>query len=781
MDESLIRTLNPPQQEAVMHTNGPLMIIAGAGSGKTRVLTYRIANLISKGVEPFNILSLTFTNKAAKEMRERIEKLVGKEARNLWMGTFHSIFAKILRFEADILGYTSNFTIYDSDDSKSLLKQIIKDFQLNDKLYKVNGVLGRISSSKNNLVSWRAYQNNSILLAEDETAGRPKMAQIYQEYCTRCFRANAMDFDDLLFNTNVLFHKSPEALNKYQHKFKYVMIDEFQDTNLSQYGITKMLAAVHQNICVVGDDAQSIYAFRGANIQNILNFEKDFDDLKTVKLEQNYRSTQNIVEAANSLIKHNRNQLRKSVWTENSAGEFLELTKCTSDIEEGRLVADSIFETKMQHNLENKDFAILYRTNAQSRSIEESLRKMNIGYKIIGGLSFYQRKEIKDIVAYLRFTVNSSDEEAFKRIINLPRRGIGKTSVDKIRVAAMENDVSIWEVVSHPAKYLGKGRLVTSIANFAMLIKSFKISIEANNAFEAASHVAKNSGILKELYDDKTIEGRVRYDNVQELLNAIKAFVDDPEQEDKSMEMFLQEVSLVSSADKEMDDDAVTLMTIHMSKGLEFEHVYVMGMEENLFPSQMMLGSREDLEEERRLFYVAITRAKQKLHLSYALQRYKFGSLISCESSRFLEEIDPQYIHQVKKKSFGGFSDDLFSNSPSDSDSDFSTGFSKGIKGIGQKKDFGGFTRNVKKPTSVANNFRKIPVGKKHTSSSNFQASNPNEIVEGIKVEHQKFGFGKVLKLDDAGASKKATVNFENFGEKTLILTFAKLMIHEEN
>ncbi|MFT5917040.1 MAG: DNA helicase-2/ATP-dependent DNA helicase PcrA [Bacteroidia bacterium] len=781
MDESLIRTLNPPQQEAVMHTNGPLMIIAGAGSGKTRVLTYRIANLISKGVEPFNILSLTFTNKAAKEMRERIEKLVGKEARNLWMGTFHSIFAKILRFEADILGYTSNFTIYDSDDSKSLLKQIIKDFQLNDKLYKVNGVLGRISSSKNNLVSWRAYQNNSILLAEDETAGRPKMAQIYQEYCTRCFRANAMDFDDLLFNTNVLFHKSPEALNKYQHKFKYVMIDEFQDTNLSQYGITKMLAAVHQNICVVGDDAQSIYAFRGANIQNILNFEKDFDDLKTVKLEQNYRSTQNIVEAANSLIKHNRNQLRKSVWTENSAGEFLELTKCTSDIEEGRLVADSIFETKMQHNLENKDFAILYRTNAQSRSIEESLRKMNIGYKIIGGLSFYQRKEIKDIVAYLRFTVNSSDEEAFKRIINLPRRGIGKTSVDKIRVAAMENDVSIWEVVSHPAKYLGKGRLVTSIANFAMLIKSFKISIEANNAFEAASHVAKNSGILKELYDDKTIEGRVRYDNVQELLNAIKAFVDDPEQEDKSMEMFLQEVSLVSSADKEMDDDAVTLMTIHMSKGLEFEHVYVMGMEENLFPSQMMLGSREDLEEERRLFYVAITRAKQKLHLSYALQRYKFGSLISCESSRFLEEIDPQYIHQVKKKSFGGFSDDLFSNSPSDSDSDFSTGFNKGTRGIGQKKDFGGFTRNVKKPTSVANNFRKIPVGKKHTSSSNFQASNPNEIVEGIKVEHQKFGFGKVLKLDDAGASKKATVNFENFGEKTLILTFAKLMIHEEN
>ena len=714
-------------------------------------------------------------------MRERIEKLVGREARNLWMGTFHSIFAKILRFESDILGYTSNFTIYDTDDSKSLLKQIIKDFQLNDKLYKVNGVLGRISSCKNNLVSWRAYQNNSIMMAEDETAGRPKMGQVYQEYCTRCFRANAMDFDDLLFNTNVLFHKSPEALNKYQHKFKYVMIDEFQDTNLSQYGITKMLAAVHENICVVGDDAQSIYAFRGANIQNILNFEKDFNDLKTVKLEQNYRSTQNIVEAANSLIKHNRNQLRKSVWTENDSGEFIELTKCTSDIEEGRLVADSIFETKTKFNLENKDFAILYRTNAQSRSIEESLRKRNIAYKIIGGLSFYQRKEIKDIVAYLRFTVNSADEEAFKRIINLPRRGIGKTSVDKIRVAAMENDVSIWEVVSHAPKYLGKGRLITSLNNFATLIKSFKISVEANNAFDAASHVAKNSGILKELYDDKTIEGRVRYDNVQELLNAIKAFVDDPEQEDKSMEMFLQEVSLVSSADKETDADAVTLMTIHMSKGLEFEHVYIMGMEENLFPSQMMLGSREDLEEERRLFYVAITRAKQKLHLSYALQRYKFGSLISCESSRFLEEIDQQYIHQVKKRDFGSFGDNLFSNSPDDSDSGFSTGFSKGTRGVGQKKDFSSFTRNVKKPTSVANNFRKVPVGKKHTVSSNFVASNPNDIAEGLKVEHQKFGFGKVLKLDDAGASKKATVNFENFGEKTLILTFAKLMVHEEN
>ena len=684
-----IESLNEPQREAVLHTDGPLMIIAGAGSGKTRVLTYRIAHLIEKGVEPFNILSLTFTNKAAKEMRERIEKIVGTEARNLWMGTFHSVFAKILRFEAEYLGYNSNFTIYDSDDSKSLMRSIIKDMNLNDKLYKPNVVLNRISTAKNNLISWRAYQANPEFRADDEVAGRPKLGEIYQEYCTRCFKANAMDFDDLLFNTNVLFHKFLEVLNRYQHKFKHVLIDEFQDTNLSQYGITKLLSAVHRNICVVGDDAQSIYAFRGANIQNILNFEKDYPELKTVKLEQNYRSTKNIVNIANSLIAHNRNQLRKNVWTDNEQGDFVKLTKTLSDSEEGRLVANSIFEEKMADGLSNSDFAILYRTNAQSRAIEEALRRLNISYKIIGGLSFYQRKEIKDVIAYLRFMLNTADEEAFKRIINLPKRGIGNTTVNKVRVIAAERNVSLWDVVTNAEMYLGKGRAATAIDKFATLIKSFQLNLkQGKNAYDTAAYVAKHSGLLKELYDDKTVEGRVRYDNVQELLNAIKGFVDDDEVEDNSLEAFLQQAALVSTADTEVDEDAVTLMTIHMSKGLEFKHVYVVGMEENLFPSQMMLGSREDLEEERRLFYVAITRAEKQLHLSFALQRYRFGSLISCEPSRFLEELDPQYIFSVKPTKSSSM-DDMFSNAPSRSSS-----FTRNLKKSPSELQKTGFTSN---------------------------------------------------------------------------------------
>ncbi|MGB0522212.1 MAG: ATP-dependent helicase [Flammeovirgaceae bacterium] len=750
-------TLNPPQKEAVLHTDGPLMIIAGAGSGKTRVLTYRIAHLIEKGVEPFNILALTFTNKAAREMRERIEKVVGSEARNLWMGTFHSVFAKILRFESEYLGYNSNFTIYDSDDSKSLMRAIIKDFGLNDKLYKVNVVLHRISTAKNNLISWRAYQANQEFKLEDEMAGRPKLGELYQEYCTRCFKANAMDFDDLLFNTNVLFHKFLDVLNKYQHKFKHVLIDEFQDTNISQYGITKLLSAVHRNICVVGDDAQSIYAFRGANIQNILNFEKDYSELVTVKLEQNYRSTQNIVNAANSLILHNRNQLRKNVWTENETGEFVHLTKTLSDAEEGRLVANTIFEQKMAHGLSNSDFAVLYRTNAQSRSIEEALRRLSLPYKIIGGLSFYQRKEIKDVLGYLRFMVNPADEEAFKRIINLPKRGIGNTTVNKIRVVAAEKGVGIWDVVSNAETYLGKGRAATAIDKFATLIKAFQLTLKQKNAYETAAYVAKHSGLLKELYDDKTVEGRVRYDNVQELLNAIKAFVDDEETEDPSIESFLQQAALVSTADQEVGDDSITLMTIHMSKGLEFKQVFVVGMEENLFPSQMMLGSREDLEEERRLFYVAITRAEKQLHLSYALQRYRFGSLISCEPSRFLDEIDPQFIFSVKpSKGMGG--DDLFSNAPSQPSN---------------------FTRNLKKsPSERRSSFTRIPKKRAHKTSADFKASNPESLENGMRVEHQKFGFGTVLEIDDQGNSKKAKVNFDNFGEKTLILSFAKLMIH---
>ena len=759
--------LNEPQREAVLHTEGPLMIIAGAGSGKTRVLTYRIARLIEQGVEPFNILALTFTNKAAREMQERIEKVVGSEARNLWMGTFHSVFARILRFEGDRLGYTSNFTIYDADDSKALIRAILKDFKLNDKTYKVNAVFSRISNAKNNLISWRAYKNHPELTQEDEASGKPKIAEIYQEYCTRCFRANAMDFDDLLFNTNVLFHQHLDVLNKYQHKFRYVLIDEFQDTNLSQYGITKRLAGVHQNICVVGDDAQSIYAFRGANIQNILNFEKDYPDLQTVKLEQNYRSTQHIVKAANSFIKHNRNQLRKEVWTENEQGMPIVLHKNTSDMEEGRWVANSIFEAKGNHGLENRDFAILYRTNAQSRAIEEALRRMNIKYKIIGGLSFYQRKEIKDLVAYLRFTINPADEEAFKRCVNQPKRGIGLSTIDKVRVAAAENNTSIWDVVSNAEAYLGKGRISKAVDKFATLIKSFKLSVEANDAFEAASHIAKHSGLLKELYDDKTVEGRVRYDNLQELLNAVKGFVDDPEVEDKSMESFLQQIALVSTADTSVDDDSVTLMTIHMSTGLEYKQVFIVGMGENLFPSQMMLGSREDLEEERRLFYVAVTRAEQKLQLSYALQRYRFGSLVPCEPSRFLQEVDPQHIEMTMGgSSWGG----AFSNAPS--------GFMSNAPSGGSSTNFARST--AKKNSPKKSSFTRVPAGKAHKVSPDFKSSPASDIKEGVKVEHAKFGMGKVVAVDASGASSKATVDFENVGEKTLILSFAKLMVRED-
>ncbi|MBX2841489.1 MAG: exodeoxyribonuclease V subunit gamma [Flammeovirgaceae bacterium] len=751
---SYLDSLNHPQKEAVLHTEGPLMIIAGAGSGKTRVLTYRIAYLINQGVEPFQILSLTFTNKAAREMRERIEAVVGNEARNLWMGTFHSIFAKILRFEAEKIGFQSNFTIYDTDDSKSLLRSIIKDKKLDDKVYKVNAVLSRISSAKNNLISWQAYMNNPELVLEDDASRRPKIGEIYKTYRERCFKANAMDFDDLLFNTNVLFRDHLDVLNKYQRKFKYVLIDEFQDTNISQYSITRKLSASYQNIAVVGDDAQSIYAFRGANIQNILNFERDYPDLMTIKLEQNYRSSKNIVNAANSVIKNNTKQLEKIVWTDNEEGSKIELIKAVSDGEEGRLIANSVFQEKMNSGLANKDFAILYRTNSQSRSIEEALRGMNIKYKIVGGLSFYQRREIKDLIAYLRFTINPSDEEAFKRIINYPKRGIGSTSVDKIVVKSVENQVPIWEVVSHSKKYFGSGRLVTSLEAFTVLIKSFMLAVTNKDAFTAATQIAKNSGILRELYDDKTIEGRVRYENLQELLNSIKAYVDNPEIEDKKLEAFLQEVALYTSAEDKSDEDTVTLMTIHMSKGLEFEYVYIVGIEEDLFPSQLMLSSRADLEEERRLFYVAITRAKKKLYLSYALQRYRFGQLKPCEPSRFLDELDPQYLNAIATVT----------------PKRFSTGRNSMLNTRMQPEK-----RQPARPST----FKKVTVNKKHNASPNFVPSDSSSLKAGMKVEHLKFGFGNIESIDESGSDRRARIKFENFGEKTLILSFAKLMICE--
>ncbi|MEK6477725.1 UvrD-helicase domain-containing protein [Catalinimonas sp. 4WD22] len=751
---NFLDSLNEPQRNGVTNTEGPTMIIAGAGSGKTRVLTYRIAYLIKeKNVDPFNILALTFTNKAAKEMRDRIEKVVGTEARNLWMGTFHSIFARILRAEAAKIGYQSNFTIYDTDDSKSLIKNILKELKLDDKVYKPGMVLNRISSAKNRLISWREYNDNPMIRAEDESAAKPHIGKIYKTYVQRCFKSDAMDFDDLLFNTNVLFREHPDILNKYQHRFHYVLVDEFQDTNFSQYLITKKLAAVRRNICVVGDDAQSIYAFRGADIQNILNFEKDFSDLQVFKLEQNYRSTKNIIEAANSVISKNKAQLKKHIWTTNEEGTLVEMIKATSDQEEGRLVAYSIFEQKNNDHARYSDFAILYRTNSQSRAMEEALRKRNIKYKIIGGLSFYQRKEIKDIIAYMRFVVNQSDEQAFRRIVNLPKRGIGATTVDKVIVTAYEQDITIWEVLNNAHKFFS-GRTANALTAFKDMMKGFMLEAEKKDAFDAASHIAKGSGLLRELYEDKTIEGLNRYENVQELLNAIKEFVDNPEVEDKSMGAFLQEVALLTSVDQSEDDgeDRVTMMTIHMAKGLEFPYIYVVGMEEDLFPSQMMLSSRNDLEEERRLFYVAITRSMKRLVLSYALSRYRFGRLKNCEPSRFLEEIDPAYV--MVNKAMGSRS--------VVGDTEHARVLLKSIQRDRSRKAMPNNNRSSYKP------------------SPDFAPSDTSRLEAGMKVEHPKFGFGVVKNLDVEGANRKAKVEFDDFGEKTLLLSFAKLKIHDE-
>ncbi|MFN8437846.1 MAG: 3'-5' exonuclease [Cytophagales bacterium] len=751
-----LQSLNEPQREAVTTTEGPLMIVAGAGSGKTRVLTYRIAYLIGNGAEPFSILALTFTNKAAKEMRERVEKIVGTEARNLWMGTFHSVFAKILRIEHDRLGYPRDFTIYDTDDCKSLLRSIIKEMQLDDKLYKVSNVLARISSSKNRLVGPQQYAADPIIRADDIAAQRPKMAEIYIKYCDRCFKSGAMDFDDLLYNTNVLFHKHLDVLNKYQQRFQYVLVDEFQDTNLSQYLITKKLAARHRNICVVGDDAQSIYAFRGADIQNILSFQKEYPELKTVKLEQNYRSTQTIVETANSVIAKNKNQLKKNVFTSNEDGELIQLIKAGSDNEEGRLIAGSIFETRMNEGLKYSDFVILYRTNSQSRAFEESLRKMQIRYKIVGGLSFYQRKEIKDLIAYLRFTINPNDEEAFKRIINYPRRGIGETTLSNIIVRADENKITLWEVVENAPKYIS-GKAGELVKNFGMLIKSFAVISKTKDAYETISHIAKASGILKELHEDKTVEGLARYENLQELLNAVKSFVEDPQREEKSIMSFLEEVALLTDIeDKEEEDekDYVTLMTVHSSKGLEFRNVYIVGLEEDLFPSQMMLGSREDLEEERRLFYVAITRAEKRLTLSYANTRYRFGRLVPCEPSRFLDEIDTKYVKANKPKA--------------------------ALPSFNEMPTFGKNEPLIKKSNVTSLKPKSVNPNYQHKQSENFTPSNLSQLKEGMKVEHPKFGFGLVKNIDASGNEKKATVDFDMAGEKTLLLGFAKLMILEE-
>ena len=734
-----LEDLNQNQKEAVIHENGPCLVIAGAGSGKTRVLTYRIAHLISSGVDPFSILALTFTNKAAKEMKKRIEKIVGTEARSLWMGTFHSIFARILRSEGYKLGYPPNFVIYDTQDSKSLIKSIVKELNLDPKIYKENFVYNRISNAKNRLISYTDYANNPILQEEDASSLRPKISEIYRMYVKRCFKSQAMDFDDLLFNTNILFSEHVDLVNKYQQLFQHVLIDEFQDTNYCQYLITKKLAAVHRNIFVVGDDAQSIYAFRGAEIRNILKFEDDFDELKTVKLEQNYRSTKTIVKAANSVIENNKSKISKEVWTENEDGELISLRKSFSDNDEGKMVSNLIFEEKNKNQLSNSKFAVLYRTNSQSRSIEESLRRIGLKYKVFGGLSFYQRKEVKDILAYLRFSINQNDEQSFRRIINFPRRGIGLTSVNKIITVSNKEEKSLWEIILNSEKYLDN-RILNLLTPFVDLMSSFKNFAKSNDAYSSASHIASNSGLLKELWDDRSIEGISRYENVQELLNSIKEYVDNEENKEKSLDNFLQEISLMTDQDQEenQDDEYVSLMTIHMAKGLEFPVVFIVGVEEDLFPSQMMISSREDLEEERRLFYVAITRAMKKLYITYSKTRYRYGLLKDCEKSRFIKEISPIYIDGEIKNINKSF-----------------------VKNVIREK-----TRNLSPIKKVIEN-----------KNSEFKSSSISDLKVGLKVKHPNFGFGEILMIDTDNNQNKAVVKFKTVGEKTLLLNFAKLEI----
>lgn len=743
--------LNPEQKKAVLHGEGAAMIIAGAGSGKTRVLTYRIAHLIKQGMaDPFNILSLTFTNKAAAEMRQRIEQVVGAEARNIWMGTFHSVFAKILRVEATRLGYPSNFTIYDTDDSKALIRQIVKERGLDDKVYKANTVLNRISGAKNQLLTAEQYKENTGFDELDFKANMSEVSKIFKIYQDRCFKAGAMDFDDLLCNTYKLLNEHNDILNKYQDKFRYIMVDEYQDTNYAQYLIIKRLAAKFENIVVVGDDAQSIYAFRGADITNILNFERDYPDLKVFKLEQNYRSTDNIVQAANNIIDQNKAQLKKEVWTENPTGELIDVVKALSDTEEARYIATSIFENRMNEQLSYEDFAILYRTNAQSRSLEEAFRKNGIGYRIVGGMSFYQRKEIKDLLAYLKLTVNPNDEQALRRVINYPKRGIGDTTMSKLVVWADEQGASIWDVISN-IKAFPHQRFTEGVDNFATLIKSFTAFQKDKDAYEAAYEIAKLSGIQRELHSDRTVEGVARYENLQEVLNGIKNFVDDEDREDKSLGSFLQDVALLTNADEKDKDtgDKVTMMTVHSAKGLEFKHVYIGGLEEDLFPSMMMLSSRADLEEERRLFYVAVTRAEKKLTLSFATSRYKYGRLFSCEPSRFLREINPKYLNLKKQKQP---QKTLFKDTPAGA-----SGFSK---------------INIPKPKPTST--RHV----KYKAPADFTPDDTSNLAEGMKIEHPKFGFGKVSKMDIEGGNRKAIITFDEVGEKTLLLAFAKLRIH---
>ena len=779
--EKELNRLNAPQRAAVLQKEGPIIVIAGAGSGKTRVLTYRIANLMRQGVDAFHILALTFTNKAANEMKKRIADIVGNsEAKNLWMGTFHSVFAKILRFEADKLGYPQNFTIYDTQDSQRLINGIIKEKELDKDVYKYKQIQQRISSLKNNLITVRAYFNNPELVENDAIRKQPRFGEIYQEYVERCFKAGAMDFDDLLLKTNELLNVYPEVLAKYQNRFQYILVDEYQDTNHSQYLIVKALADRFHNICVVGDDAQSIYAFRGANINNILNFKSDYPEAKEYKLEQNYRSTKNIVEAANSVIEHNKVRLDKVVFTENEMGELIKVYRSPTDADEGRFVASSIFENKMQHQLANGKFAVLYRTNSQSRAIEDALRKRDIPYRIYGGLSFYQRKEIKDMLAYLRLIINPNDEEALVRIINFPARGIGETTMEKLTLAANHYKKSIFEIMYNvnklPELHINS-TTKQKLTDFVVMILNLQALNQRANVFEVAEQVAKKTGLLQEFKKDGTPEGIAKMENIEEMLNGMKDFVtgqEDVADSTGSLAEYLEDVSLATDSDKEIgDDDRVALMTIHLAKGLEFPYVYIVGMEEDLFPLAKSIQSRDELEEERRLFYVALTRAEKQAYLTYAERRYRFGNLSDTEPSRFLEEIDERYLHYL----IHTLSNPNYRYKPL---------IDRDIFGEVDKSKL-----RLQKPISGTPPSKNAPTGdeqqrlRKLKPVNSIQNSSPNrgiynELEVGTTVYHERFGKGIIKALEGVGNDKKAQVNFESGGLKNILLRFAKLTIINE-
>ena len=760
-------TLNEAQRKPTLHKDGPLIVIAGAGSGKTRVLTYRIAYLMSQGVDSFSILALTFTNKAAREMKSRIGELVGEsEAKNLWMGTFHSVFARLLRSEAEKLGFPSNFTIYDTQDSDRLIASIIKEMGLDKDLYKYKQIRTRISSFKNSLITVKAYNNNTELQESDKMMRRPETGAIYEEYVSRCFKAGAMDFDDLLLKTNELLNLYPDVLAKYQERFRYILVDEYQDTNHSQYLIVRALADRYQNICVVGDDAQSIYAFRGANISNILNFQSDYPDVTFYRLEQNYRSTKNIVNAANSIISHNKNKIKKIVWTSNETGPLIEINQLPTDSDEGRHVASNIFEFKMREHLRNSDFVVLYRTNAQSRALEDALRKREIPYKIYGGLSFYQRKEIKDIMAYLRLVINTKDEESLKRIINYPARGIGQTTIDKLIVASKKYNITLFETIKKVKQInlnINQGT-ITKLENFITLIERFRIENELLNAFEITDLIIKKIGILKELKNDATPENISRIENIEELLNGILDFTEgQKELSDASgnLNEFLEDVALITDLDNKnnADSDKVSLMTIHLAKGLEFPYVFVVGLEEDLFPSALSLNTRGELEEERRLFYVALTRAKQRAFLSYTISRYRWGKLIDAEPSRFIDEIGKEYVNHIKMKNNYSFKPII------------DTSIFQNQKSIKISKDI---SENKISNPSIQQLSKIRKIRRENLKTDNGISIN---IKEGMNVEHARFGYGTVINIEGKGSDKKAIINFQSSGVKNLLLRFAKLKV----